>query len=69
MKYGPQYGGFCAYGVANGVISGTEAPNAFTVYKGKLFLGGNQDALKSFKTDIDENIKRADAYWRQLTGS
>jgi YHS domain-containing protein len=68
-KYVPQYGGFCAYGVANGVISGTEAPNAFTVYKGKLYLGGNQDALKSFKTDIDENIEKADAYWRELTGS
>jgi hypothetical protein len=36
---------------------------------GKLYLGGNQDALKSFKTDIDENIKKPDVYWRQLTGS
>jgi YHS domain-containing protein len=68
-KYVPQYGGFCAYAAANGVIVGIEGPNAFTVYKGKLYLGGNQDALKSFKTDIDENIEKADAYWRQLTGS
>ena len=68
-KYVPQYGGFCAYGVANGVIAGIESPNAFTVYKGKLYIGGNQDALKSFKTNIDENIGKADTYWRQLTGS
>jgi YHS domain-containing protein len=68
-KYVPRYGGFCAYGVANGVITGVEGPKAFTVYKGKLYLGGNQDALKSFKTDIDENIEKADAYWRELTGS
>ena len=68
-KYVPQYGGFCAYGVANGVLANTESPNAFTVYKGKLYLCGNQDALKSFKADIDENIEKADAYWRQLTGS
>jgi YHS domain-containing protein len=27
-KYVPQYGGFCAYGVANGVLSYTEDPNA-----------------------------------------
>jgi YHS domain-containing protein len=67
-KYVPQYGGFCAYGVANGVISGTEGASAFTVYKGKLYLGGNQDALKSFKTDIDDNIAKADSYWRQITG-
>jgi YHS domain-containing protein len=68
-KYVPQYGAFCAYGVANGVIAGIEGPNAFTIYKGKLYLGGNPDALKSFKTDIDENIRNADAYWRELTGS
>jgi YHS domain-containing protein len=68
-KYVPQYGAFCAYGVANGVLANTESPNAFTVYKGKLYLCGNQDALKSFKADIDENIEKADAYWRQLTGS
>jgi YHS domain-containing protein len=68
-KYVPQYGAFCAYGVANGVITGIEGPNAFTIYKGKLYLGGNPDALKSFKTDIDENIRNADAYWRELTGS
>jgi YHS domain-containing protein len=68
-KYVPRYGGFCAYGVANGVISGLEGADAFTVYKGKLYLGGNQDALKSFKTNIDDNIEKADAYWREVTGS
>ena len=68
-KYVPQYGGFCALAVANGVISGIEGADAFTVYKGKLYLGGNEDAMKSFKTDIDDNIEKADTYWRQLTGS
>jgi YHS domain-containing protein len=68
-KYVPQYGGFCAYGVANGVLSNTEDPNAFALSKGKLYLCGNQDALKSFKTDIEDNIEKADAYWRELAGS
>ena len=68
-KYVPQYGGFCALAVANGVISGIEGADAFTVYKGKLYLGGNPDALKSFKTNIDDNIGKADTYWRQVTGS
>jgi YHS domain-containing protein len=68
-KYVPQYGGFCAYAVANGVIAAPDAAEVFTVYKGKLYIGGNPDALKSFKTHIDENIEKADAYWRQVTGS
>ena len=68
-KYAPQYGGFCAYGVANGVMTGIGAPDAFAVYKGKLYLGGNQAALRSFKSNIDSNIEKADTNWRQLTES
>jgi len=68
-KYAPKYGGFCAYGVANGVLVDIEGPDAFTVFKGKLYFCGNQTALKSFKSNIDSNIEKADTNWRQLTGS
>jgi YHS domain-containing protein len=68
-KYAPQYGGFCAYGVTSGVLADPEGPTAFLVYKGKLYICGNQGALKSFKSDIDRNIDKADKNWRQLSGS
>lgn len=67
-KYVPSYGGFCAYGVANGVMADVEGPEAFTVYNGKLYVCGNQAALKSFKADIDANIDKADTNWRRLNG-
>jgi YHS domain-containing protein len=67
-KYGPKYGAFCSYGVANGVITDIEGPGAFAVYNGKLYLCGNQGALKSFKSNIDSNIEKADTNWRQLNG-
>ena len=51
------------------MLANTESPTAFTIYRGKLYLCGNQDALKSFKTNIDGNIWKADTYWRQLAGS
>ncbi len=68
-KYVPQYGGFCAYGVASGVLADPEGPAAFMIYKGKLYVCGNQGALKSFRSDIDRNIDKAERNWRQLTGS
>ena len=68
-KFAPRYGGFCAYGVANGVMTGIGDPDAFVVYKGKLYLGGNQAALRGFMSEIDSNIDKADTNWRQLTGS
>ena len=69
-KYAPRSGGFCAYGVVNGILSNIEGnPDAFAVYKGKLYLCGNQAALRSFRSNIDSNIEKADTNWRQLTGS
>jgi YHS domain-containing protein len=69
-KYAPQYGGFCAYGVVNGILTDIEGdPDAFAVYKAKLYLCGNQAALRGFRSNIDSNIDKADANWRKLTGS
>jgi YHS domain-containing protein len=65
-KYVPQYGAFCAYGVTLGVLADTEVPDAFLVYRGKLYVCGNQGALKDFKKDIDSNISKANVNWRQL---
>ncbi|MBV9490221.1 MAG: YHS domain-containing protein [Verrucomicrobia bacterium] len=67
-KYVPSYGGFCAYGIANGVMADVDGPEAFTVYNGKLYICGNQAALKGFKTDIDANIDKADLNWLRLNG-
>ena len=67
-KYVPQYGAFCAYGVTLGVLADPEVPDAFLVYKGKLYVCGNQGALKDFKKDIDSNIDKANVNWRQLAG-
>ena len=68
-KYAPQYGGFCAYGVVKGALDDFEDLFVFTIYKGKLYLCGNQNALEIFKNNIDTNIDTADTNWRQLTGA
>jgi YHS domain-containing protein len=65
-KYASRYGAFCSFGVANGVLTDLEAPDAFAIYKGKLYLCGNEGALKEFKSDIDANIQKADTYWHQV---
>jgi YHS domain-containing protein len=67
-KYAPRYGAFCSYGVANGVLADTEGPDAFAVYKGKLYICGNEGALKAFKSEIDSNIEKADTNWLHLVG-
>jgi YHS domain-containing protein len=67
-KYAPRYGAFCSFGVANGVLTDIMGPDAFIVYKGKLYLCGDDGALKEFKSDIDSNIEKADKNWLKLVG-
>jgi YHS domain-containing protein len=67
-KYAPRYGAFCSFGVANGVLTDIMGPDAFIVYKGKLYLCGDDGALKEFKSDIDSNIEKADKNWLYLVG-
>jgi YHS domain-containing protein len=65
-KYAPQFGGFCAYGVSLGVLADIEGRGAFIIYKGKLYICGNEGALKDFKNGIDDNISKAEKCWLQL---
>ncbi len=63
----PQYGGFCAYGVALGVLADIEdSPEAFAVSNGKLYVCSSAGSLRKFRADIDKNIEKADKQWLRI---
>jgi len=64
-KYAPQYGGYCAYGVAQGYTPETD-PNAYKVVDGKLYLNLSKVVLKRWEEDIPGYIKTADQNWPEL---
>jgi YHS domain-containing protein len=67
-KYAPQYGGFCAYGVALGVLADIEdRPEAFAVSNGKLYVCSSAGSLRKFRADIDKNIEKADKQWLRIS--
>lgn len=61
-KYAPQYGGYCAYGMAKGYKAKID-PAAFTVVDGKLFLNYNDTVRAQWLSDISGYIRQADANW------
>jgi len=63
-KYVPQYGGFCANGMANRKASDID-PSVFFVLKGKLYVCASPDAEKEFRSNEAANIKKADQNWDQ----
>lgn len=64
-KYAPQFGGFCAYGVALGKLFPVDI-NTWQVRDGKLYLNLNADILKKFNADVEGNIAKADKNWPGL---
>jgi YHS domain-containing protein len=61
-KYVPQYGGFCANGLAHKQANDID-PNVFFVVKGKLYVCTSPAAEKEFQSNLQENIKKADQNW------
>lgn len=64
-KYAPQYGGYCAYGVAQGNLVKIE-PEQWTILDNKLYLNYNEKLNKAWKKDIPGYIKTADELFNQL---
>lgn len=67
-KYVPQYGGFCAYGMAKGYKASTD-PAAFTVYQGKLYLNYSLSVRELWSEDIPSHIQKAEHNWPHISQS
>lgn len=65
-KYAPQYGGFCAWGVAQGKLFDVDPANGWTVSNGKLYLNFNEDLNKTFARDTAGFINKAEDNWAGL---
>lgn len=64
-KYVPQFGGFCAYGTAEGHKSPT-SPEAFTIVDDKLYLNYNMKVKDLWNVKQKENIEKANKNWETL---
>ncbi len=65
MKYVPAYGGYCAYGVAQGVKVPID-PNAFKIVDGQLYLNITPQIQRTWEKDIPGYITKANDNWTSL---
>ncbi|MFD2255249.1 YHS domain-containing (seleno)protein [Luteolibacter algae] len=64
-KYVPQFGGYCAYGVAVGAVFPVDI-ETWQVRDGKLYLNLNPEILKEFNKDFAGNIAKAGENWPKV---
>ena len=70
-KYMPQFGGFCSNGINYAVPWGAGGgPNAWRIYRGKLYVFGGQSSRDHFEMDTERNLELAHRYWNdEVAGS
>ena len=65
VRYVPQFGGYCAYGVSKGKLVAVD-PEAFQIVEGRLLLQYSKGVRDDFNQDPAGNLRKADAQWPQL---
>ena len=63
-KYQPEYGGYCANGIAYGIPWGGDA-DTWLMLDGRLFINGGPGSKAAFELDLKRNIGLADKYWSE----
>lgn len=62
QQFVPQYGGYCAYGMANGYTAFTD-PTAWTIVDGRLFLNFDDEVKAQWQAEQAAMIESADRNW------
>ena len=63
--FAPQYGGYCAYAVANGKLA-KGSPEHWAVKDGKLYLNFNGRIQTIWERDQDNFVSDANAKWPDI---
>ncbi len=61
-QFAPQYGGYCAWAVAQGYTASGD-PQRWKIVDNKLYLNYDADVQKKWERSIPEFIKAADKNW------
>ena len=65
-KYAPQFGGYCAFGTAQGYKVSTQ-PDAFAIVKHKLYLNYDKKVQGIWRQDVPGNIAKAEKNWPEVS--
>lgn len=67
-QYLPQYGNYCAYGIAKGQKFSAD-PTVWQIQDGRLYLNLDQNIATLFNKDVAGHIARANENWKTLVSS
>lgn len=65
-RYAPQFGGYCAYAVANGYVAPID-PEAWHIENGKLYLNYDAGVKEKWLAQRPQFISKAEHHWLKMS--
>jgi YHS domain-containing protein len=62
-QYAPAYGGWCAYGIAEGYAAETDPVNGWTIHDGRLYLNWDAEVSADWRADKAGYLKQSEPNW------
>ena len=63
--FAPQFGGYCSYAMAQGLLKGTD-PGAWQVVDGRLYLTYSPEIERKWREDQVQYIHQAEGNWPEI---
>ncbi len=67
-SFAPAYGGWCAYGMAEGYAAETDPVNGWTIHEGRLYLNWDAEITADWRADKAGFLKKSEAQWPEVEG-
>lgn len=64
--YAPAYGGWCAYGMAEGYAAETDPVNGWTIHEGRLYLNWDARIAKEWNGDRGGFLQKSESNWPEV---
>ena len=65
-RYAPAYGGWCAYGMAEGYAAESDPLEGWAIHEGVLYLNWDADVAAEWWADRASLLSRSEANWLQV---
>jgi hypothetical protein len=65
-RYAPAYGGWCAYGMAEGYAAESDPLEAWAIHEGVLYLNWDAEVAAEWQADRANLLSRSEANWLEV---
>jgi hypothetical protein len=65
-QYAPAYGGWCAYGMAEGYAAESDPLDAWTIHEGKLYLNWDAEVAAEWRLELDSLLSQSNENWPEV---